>query len=240
MIAELLEDDQQHIIARGGKGGLGNAAFAHSTNQAPRYATDGKKGEEVHVELELKLLADVGIIGLPNAGKSTLTARISAARPLVADYPFTTLYPVLGVVKMGFDSFVIADIPGLIEGAHAGSGLGHKFLRHIERTRILLHLVDIGSPDADSPARQVKAIEDELEQYRAELSTKPKLLAGNKIDLNPAPDKIDALKTYANQTGCDYCLVSGATGEGVDDMLKKLFELLQSVPRTEEHRESGS
>ena len=232
MLAEFLESGQEEIVSRGGAGGRGNASFTSSTHQTPRFATEGKAGEERHVELELKLLADAGIIGLPNAGKSTLTSRISAARPTVADYPFTTLYPVLGVINLGWDSFVIADIPGLIEGAHKGVGLGHTFLRHIERCRCLLHVVDIGSPDAPSPAEQAATLDNELRMFRAELAGKPQLIVGNKIDLNPPPDRMKKLEAFAQERGARWCFISGATGAGIDDMLKALAELLKDTPRT--------
>lgn len=231
VLGELLEPGEELIAAAGGKGGQGNAAFVRATRQVPMFAQPGEKGEQRVIDLELKLLADIGIIGLPNAGKSTLTRRISAARPEVADYPFTTLYPVLGVVNMGYESFVIADIPGLIEGAHRGAGLGHQFLRHIERTRVLLHIIDIGGPNAESPALQASALERELEQFREELSRKPTLLVGNKIDLGPDPDTIAAFESYARDRGLEYCLVSGATGEGVEAMLKQLLRVLQEARR---------
>lgn len=233
LIADLIEDGQEMIVARGGRGGLGNAAFAKPTLQAPKFAQPGEEGEEKVITLELKLLAEVGIIGLPNAGKSTLLSRISTARPEVAEYPFTTLYPVLGVVNLGYDQFVVADIPGLIEGAHKGFGLGHKFLRHIERTKVLLHLVDIGSPDVEKPEQQIDILEKELQMFQAALGNKPRLIVGNKIDLNPPQEHVEMIKSVADRTGSGVCLISGATGEGIDRMLEELHNLLEKANKTD-------
>lgn len=232
-IADLVEDGQELIVARGGRGGLGNAAFAKPTQQAPKFAQPGEEGEEKEISLELKLLADVGIIGLPNAGKSTLLSRISPARPEIADYPFTTLYPVLGVVNLGYDQFVVADIPGLIEGAHKGLGLGHQFLRHIERTRVLLHLVDIGSPDVEKPQRQIDILEKELRMFQTALADKPKLVVGNKIDLQPARERIESIKKVADENRLKLCLISSATGEGIDTMLREIHNLLGKTSQSD-------
>lgn len=234
IICELLDEDQQEILAKGGSGGQGNASYARSNRQTPRFSKPGGEGETIKVALELKLLADVGLLGLPNAGKSTLTARISAARPAVADYPFTTLYPVLGVVKIDWNSFVVADIPGLIEGASKGVGLGHTFLRHIERTRLLLHLVDIGSEEADTPEQQVESLSRELQEYDDALAGKPRIIAGNKIDLNPPPERLEQLKQYAEKRGYPVFFISGATGEGVDELVKQIFSTLANLKATEE------
>lgn len=231
LIVELLESGSEYIIAEGGKGGRGNANFARPTQQTPRHASEGAAGEKLNIDLELKLLADVGIAGLPNAGKSTLTSVITSARPEIASYPFTTLFPVLGVVDRGYDSFVLADIPGIIEGAHEGTGLGHKFLRHIERTRMLVHLIDIGDPEAEDFRTQINLLENELHQYDTELSSKPKLLVGNKIDLLSSTDKIEQFHEFAIANDYECVAISAATGEGIDTMLNKIFEKLSEIPR---------
>src|SRR5438876_2039268 len=183
LLADLAEVGQRVLVARGGRGGLGNAHFATSTNRAPRKVQPGEPGEEKDLRLELKLLADVGLVGFPNAGKSTLIARISAARPKIADYPFTTLTPNLGVVGLSGDrSFVVADVPGLIEGAHRGLGLGHQFLRHLERTKVLVHLVDISSSTGRDPVEDLDTLRRELELFQPTLAAKPQIVAANKID----------------------------------------------------------
>ncbi len=224
--------DEKVVIARGGRGGRGNAQFATSTHQAPREHEEGRPGEERVFRLELKLLADVGIVGYPNVGKSTLISRISAARPKIADYPFTTLQPNLGVVIAGQPpeetSFVVADIPGLIEGAHTGAGLGVQFLRHIERTRLLVHLVDVsdagGRPD---PVKDVEVILGELASFGAQLETKPMIMAASKIDV-ANKDKLAKLKRYCKKYAVDLFLISAVTGAGVEElkyaMAKKVNE----------------
>lgn len=232
LLADVTAVGEEVMVAEGGRGGLGNAAFATSTNRAPRRAQPGEKGQERLLELELKLLADVGIIGLPNAGKSTLTARISAARPKIASYPFTTLVPVLGVVDYHDKSFVIADIPGLIEGAHDGQGLGHKFLRHIERTRILLHLVDL-SDNSLSPEETIKSIDNELELFNRSLADRPQIIVGNKTDVNPSLESVNSLKAAASTRGRPVCLISAATGQGIDVMLAELAKLLDTQPNAD-------
>jgi GTP-binding protein len=205
ILADLDEDGKDLIVARGGKGGLGNAHFATPINQTPRYAQPGQKGEEKWIILELKLLADVGLIGLPNAGKSTLISIISSARPKIADYPFTTLTPVLGVVKYkDYQSFVVADIPGLIEGAHKGAGLGHQFLRHVERTSILLHLVDVSDYLQSDPVGDFEKIQKELELYNPELINKPFAVVGTKIDIAYEGKRLKRLKDYCKGKGIDF------------------------------------
>ncbi len=209
IIADLDEEGKQVVVAKGGKGGLGNAHFATPTNQAPRYAQPGQKGEERWIILELKLLADVGLIGLPNAGKSTLISVISSARPKIADYPFTTLAPVLGVVKYGeYKSFVIADIPGLIEGAHKGAGLGHQFLRHVERTYMLLHLVDVSDFLESDPVEDFEKIQRELELYNQSLTQKPFAVVGTKIDIAHRGERLNKLKNYCEKKGIDFFPIS--------------------------------
>lgn len=229
--------DERVVIARGGRGGRGNARFATSTHQAPRECEPGRPGEERAYRLELKLLADVGLVGYPNVGKSTLISRISAARPKIADYPFTTLQPNLGVVAVGNQgdpdqvSFVVADIPGLIEGAHTGAGLGTQFLRHIERTRLLVHLVDVsdssGRPD---PLHDLEVIAGELKSFGAHLEDKPVLLAASKVDI-ANKEKLSKLRRYAKKQGLELYPISAATGEGVEQlklaMSRRLEELRQ-------------
>ncbi|MCM8762496.1 MAG: GTPase ObgE, partial [Candidatus Omnitrophica bacterium] len=217
---DLAEDGMEYIVAKGGKGGKGNATFKSSTNQAPRKATPGEQGEEKYLKLELKLLADVGVVGYPNSGKSTLISKVSSARPKIADYPFTTLSPNLGVVALGdLRSFVIADIPGLIEGASEGKGLGLKFLRHIERTKVLIHLVDLSVPDA---LKRYYNIRKELEKYSRKLYDKPEIIAGNKIDLEASKENIGVFK----ETFKDVYFVSALTGEGVKELMEAVWRII--------------
>lgn len=219
-IADLDRDGAEVIAARAGRGGLGNANFATSTRQAPRHAQPGEPGEERWLEIELKLLADVGLIGLPNAGKSTLISVISAARPKIADYPFTTLVPNLGVVKPeGLNSFVVADMPGIIEGAHTGTGLGLQFLRHIERTSILLHLVDISDTVTSDPVDDFEKISRELVLYSPELSGKPVAVAGTKLDIVREGTRLRRLIEYCGDKKLDFFSVSAATGEGIHKLV---------------------
>jgi GTP-binding protein len=223
ILADLDEDGKDLIVARGGKGGLGNAHFATPINQTPRYAQPGQKGEEKWIILELKLLADVGLIGLPNAGKSTLISIISSARPQIADYPFTTLTPVLGVVKYkDYQSFVVADIPGLIEGAHKGAGLGHQFLRHVERTSILLHLVDVSDYLQSDPVGDFEKIQKELELYNPELINKPFAVVGTKIDIAYEGKRLKRLKDYCKGKGIDFFPISALKKEGIDKIIEYL------------------
>jgi GTP-binding protein len=222
-IADLLEDGQTIVVARGGRGGWGNKRFATATNRAPRIAQRGEKGEEVRLRLDLKLLADVGIVGLPNAGKSTLLAAMSAARPKVAAYPFTTLEPVRGTVDAGWQRFVVADIPGLIEGAHEGTGLGLDFLRHIERTRLILHLLDGSSGD---PLRDYDTVNRELREYAHGLAERQQLLAVNKIDIPEVRQAIDEIRGGFQRRGLEPLFISAATREGVGELVKQMAQAL--------------
>jgi len=225
--------DERIVIARGGRGGRGNARFATSTHQAPREHEEGRPGEERNYRLELKLLADVGLVGYPNVGKSTLISRISAARPKIADYPFTTLQPNLGVVVVGRPpdekSFVVADIPGLIEGAHTGAGLGTQFLRHIERTRLLVHLVDVsdgsGRPD---PVKDVEVITDELKSFGAHLDEKPVIMVASKLDV-ANKDKLAKLKKYCKKKGQELYPISAVTGKGVEELTWAMANKVEEI-----------
>ncbi len=237
VLVDLAGAEDRFVVAKGGRGGLGNMNFATSTNQAPRFAQDGTPGEEKELVLELKLLADVGIIGYPNAGKSTLISRISRARPKIADYPFTTLVPNLGVVSWrGEKSFVVADIPGLIEGAHRGAGLGHQFLRHVERCRVLVHLVEGASPEPGrEPRADLEAIDRELEAYSPELARKPQILAVTKVDVPEARaggKKLEKLLARRKKP-VKVHLISAVTGEGVDALLDAIGRavFVQATPR---------
>ncbi len=230
--------DERLVIARGGRGGRGNARFATPVHRAPREHEDGHPGEERVFRLELKLLADVGLVGYPNVGKSTLISRISSARPKIADYPFTTLQPNLGVVMVGEPpnekSFVVADIPGLIEGAHSGAGLGAQFLRHIERTRLLVHLVDVsdasGRPD---PTKDVKVINGELESFDAKLERKPVIMVASKIDV-ANKDKLTKLKRYCKKEGLELFPISAVTGKGIEELKYAMAEKVEEIRRTSE------
>jgi len=206
------------IVARGGKGGRGNQHFATSTHQAPTEHEPGRPGEEKRLRLELKLLADAGLVGFPNAGKSTLIARISAARPKIADYPFTTLVPNLGVVSVDDRTFVVADIPGLIEGAHQGAGLGIQFLRHIERTRLLVVLVDVSEMSGRDPVRDFDVIQDELASFDPRLVKKPMMLAASKVDVAQDPHRIASLRELAAERGLPFFAISSVTGQGIENL----------------------
>ncbi|MFA5239009.1 MAG: Obg family GTPase CgtA, partial [Phycisphaerae bacterium] len=232
LLKDLNEVGMKVCICKGGKGGKGNKAFATSTNQTPRYAEPGKEGQERNILLELKLIADVGLVGIPNAGKSTLISRCSAAKPKIADYPFTTVEPVLGIVELSdFRRFVMADIPGLIEGSHKGAGLGIEFLKHIERTRIIVHIIDIMPTDGSKPAENYKAIRKELKLYSKTLAEKQEIIVANKIDLNPDGKIVKELKRKLRKT---IYPISAVSGQGV----KELSELLwQKVKETK--AESG-
>ncbi len=239
-LGEVIEDGQRLLVAQGGKGGKGNAHFSTATRQTPRFAQDGQEGEARQLLLELKLLADVGVVGLPNAGKSTLISVLTAARPKVADYPFTTLVPQLGVVApaSGADPFVIADLPGLIAGAAAGAGLGHRFLRHVERCRVLLHLVDLSW--GEQPANdELAVIEEELAAFAPDLLERPRIVVGSKIDAVDG-ERQEALRKATEERGLPYRELSSVTGRGlrplVDQVVHLLDELRQSEREAEEER----
>lgn len=232
--ADLLDEGDRVLAAKGGRGGRGNARFTSSTNRTPRRADPGEAGEAFKVRLRLKLLADVGLVGFPNVGKSTLIARISAARPKIADYPFTTLVPNLGVVSLSDDrSFVVADVPGLIEGAHRGKGLGHRFLGHVERTKVLLHMVDISEASSRDPVSDLDIIRGELERYTPNadtldpdalpLAARPQVVAANRVDILGDPERLEALRTHAVALGMTFHTISAVTGEGVPALLETLW-----------------
>ncbi len=239
ILADLSTPDQRFVAARGGRGGRGNARFATSTNRAPRRHEPGEPGEARALGLELKLLADVGLVGLPNAGKSTLLSRISAARPKIADYPFTTLSPILGVVDAGSHrSFVVADLPGLIEGAHRGAGLGHRFLRHVERCKILLHLVDPTSPDVD-PVSAIRSVEQELARYRPSLARRPRVLVVTKFDSAQDSGAIRRIEEYSVKKRIPCLVVSAVTGHGLTALIDLAADLLGSLRAAASAAEKG-
>ena len=231
VLAELLAEGETFVAARGGRGGLGNAHFSSGSNRTPRFASKGKEGEEHWLRIELKLIADIGLVGLPNAGKSTLLSRLSAADPKVASYPFTTLEPQLGVLQFKYEEpCIIADIPGLIEGAHEGAGLGHTFLRHIERTRILLHVIDVSADDVQT---DFKIIENELRSYREDLLDRTQILVLNKTDIAD-PEMVDQAVASFTGLGFQVVLISGLTGEGIQhlkDIIEDKLEELRAVER---------
>jgi GTP-binding protein len=228
MLFDFVQPGQRYLAARGGKGGWGNAHFATPTKQAPKYHYDGRPGEERELQLELKLIADVALVGYPNAGKSTLISVISAARPKIADYPFTTLEPNLGVVDMGdFNTFVVADIPGLIEGASDGAGLGDRFLRHIERTKLILHLVDVSSFAGRDPVEDYKTINLELAKYDSGLASRPQIVVATKIDALDEPGRLARLEEVANRDGREFSAISSVTREGVDGLVGRVSTLLK-------------
>jgi GTP-binding protein len=230
LLHDLNHDGDRWLAARGGRGGFGNAHFTTSTNRAPRYHQTGSKGEELDLQLELKLLADVGLVGFPNAGKSTFISTVSAARPKIADYPFTTLEPNLGVVDLGdFRTFVIADIPGLIEGAHAGAGLGDRFLRHIERTKLLLHLVDVSSVSGREATGDYETVNRELTSYNQELATRPQFVVATKIDALDEPERLESLKRSAEKDNKPFFAISSATGEGVRELVNAMAAKLEEL-----------
>ncbi|WP_425806704.1 GTPase ObgE [Desulfitobacterium sp. Sab5] len=233
VLADLTEHGQKVVVAKGGRGGRGNARFMSNTNKAPTLAENGEPGEERYLTLELKLLADVGLVGFPNVGKSTMISRVSAAKPKIADYHFTTLVPNLGVVELeDGDSFVMADIPGLIEGAHTGAGLGHEFLRHTERTRLILHVLDIAGSENRDPLEDYRIIQEELQQYSPELAKRPMIIVANKMDIPGAEENLKRLKESLGDE-LEIFPVSAATGEGLKDVIYRIAQLLPDIPAPE-------
>ena len=251
MTGEIIHDftraGEKFLVALGGRGGRGNAQFASPVNRAPRHHEEGRPGQERRLILELKLIADVGLVGLPNAGKSTLISRISAARPKIADYPFTTLEPNLGVVDLGdFKTFVVADIPGLIDGAHAGAGLGDRFLRHVERTKVLLHLVDV-SDLAQNPVADFETVARELEAYSPEVAAKPKIVVATKIDAASADRRrqdfedganrqttlVEEFEEFCKRHGLEFHAISAATGQGLKELLRAVWRRLDELKQEE-------
>lgn len=232
VMADLSEPNQKQLILSGGRGGKGNSHFATSTRQAPRFAQGGEKGEEKELILELKMLADVGLIGFPNVGKSTFLSVVTDATPKIADYHFTTLEPNLGVVKSDYgDSFVIADIPGIIEGASEGTGLGLKFLRHIERTRLLLHVIDVSGIEGRNPVEDFKTINEELKKYSEKLSKRKQIIVANKIDIMQDESLLNDLEKMAKENNIEIFKISGVTGEGIKELLNRVTEVLKVLPK---------
>lgn len=230
IIADLTKPGEEEIIARGGKGGRGNQHFATSTRQAPRFAEGGVPGQERRLILELKLLADVGLLGFPNVGKSTLLAAVTKAKPKIADYHFTTLIPNLGVVEWkDGNSFVMADIPGIIEGAHEGAGLGHQFLRHVERTRLLIHVLDVSGMEGRNPIEDFKIINEELVNYNEKLAQRRQIVALNKIDLVLEEEQINAVKKQLKEMGYEVYTISAATKKGIEPLMDRVIELLEEI-----------
>ena len=230
LLYDFTSSGERWLAARGGRGGFGNSHFATSTNRAPRYHQEGSPGEEFEFQLELKLLADVGLVGFPNAGKSTLISTISAARPKIADYPFTTLEPHLGVVDLGeYRTLVVADIPGLIEGAHTGAGLGDRFLRHVERTKLLLHLVDVSSLSGRDTVSDYETINRELRAYDEQLAARPQIVVATKIDALDEPERLERLRAQAESDGRPYYAISSATKEGVRELVGAAARMLDEL-----------
>ena len=234
VLADLSQKGQKELILAGGRGGKGNSHFATSTRQAPRFAQEGEKVEEKELILELKLLADVGLIGFPNVGKSTLLSVVTEATPKIADYHFTALEPNLGVVKSEYgDSFVIADIPGIIEGASKGIGLGIQFLRHVERTRLLLHVIDVSGSEGRDPVEDYHTINEELKKYSEKLATRKQILVANKIDVMQDDERLKELEELAKKEKLELFKISGVTGEGVSELLNRVSEVLKTLPKEE-------
>ncbi|HVF55704.1 MAG TPA: GTPase ObgE [Pyrinomonadaceae bacterium] len=230
---DLSEDGQRWLAARGGRGGFGNSHFASSTNRAPRYHQEGSPGEERELQLELKLLADVGLVGFPNAGKSTLISTISAAKPKIADYPFTTLEPHLGVVDLGdYRTLVVADIPGLIEGAHEGAGLGDRFLRHVERTKLLLHLVDVSSISGRDPVDDYETINRELAAYDEQLAERPQIVVATKLDALDEAERLERLRERVKDDGRQFFEISSVTNRGVKELVHAVARELDEINAT--------
>ena len=231
---DFTEAGQRYLAAKGGKGGWGNAHFATPTRRAPKFHYQGRPGEEHELQLELKLIADVGLVGFPNAGKSTLISVISAAKPKIADYPFTTLEPNLGVVDMGdFKTFVVADIPGLIEGASEGAGLGDRFLRHVERTKLILHLVDVSSFSGRDPVEDYEIINRELAAYNEDIAKRPQIVVATKIDSLDDPDRLETLRKRAKKDRKPFFAISSVTGNGVQDLVHEIAKLLSTFADAE-------
>jgi GTP-binding protein len=226
LLGEVLQEGDRLVVARGGRGGRGNRSFLSNRNRAPREAEPGGPGEERWLRLDLRLIADVGLLGLPNAGKSTLLSRLSAARPKVAEYPFTTLTPVLGVVEQDGRTFVAADIPGIVEGAHAGAGLGLQFLRHVERTRALLHVVDASGTSGRDPVEDLRLVREEVRRWQPELLERPQLVAASKRDALSGADPLPALEDAARQAGLELVAVSAVTGTGLVALKRRLLALV--------------
>ena len=230
LLQDLAHDGARWLAAKGGRGGFGNSHFATSVNRAPRYHQVGSEGEELELQLELKLLADVGLVGFPNAGKSTFISTISAAKPKIADYPFTTLEPHLGVVDLGdFRTFVVADMPGLIEGAHRGAGLGDRFLRHIERTKLLLHLVDVSSASGRDPVTDFQMVNRELQAYNPELAQRPQIVVATKIDALDEPERLEALKQHATAASFPFYEISSVTNKGTKELVAAIAVKLDEL-----------
>ena len=237
IIADMNRPGRQRTVLRGGRGGKGNARFATPTKQSPHYAQNGQKTKEYEVELELMTIADVGLVGLPNVGKSTILSVVTSAKPKIANYHFTTLTPNLGVVKRYDTAFVVADIPGLIEGAAEGAGLGHDFLRHIERTRMLVHVLDISGCEGRDPIEDYRQIRSELTQYSEKLAELPEIIAANKMDITGAEDWLALLRDELADTGVEIFPVSAATGKGFEPLLDRILEMLKTLPKTLEFEE---
>ena len=234
VIVDLSQDGQKELVLKGGKGGKGNSHFATSTRQAPNFAQEGEKGQEKEIILELKLLADVGLLGYPNVGKSTILSMVTSAKPKIANYEFTTINPNLGVVKTEYgESFVIADIPGIIEGASEGVGLGLRFLRHIERTRILLHIIDVSGASERNPVQDYYTINEELKKYSEKLSKKPQILVANKIDAMQDETEYNELEKLAEENNLELFKISAATGQGLKELLNRVAEKLKELPKEE-------
>ncbi len=240
IVADFTEDGQEVIVAKGGKGGLGNMHYANSVRQAPQFATPGLPGEERNLSVELKLIADCGLVGFPNAGKSTLLSVMTRAKPKIADYPFTTLEPVLGVVSNYDMSYVIADIPGIIENAHEGAGLGHDFLRHIERTRLLIHVVDVSASEGRDPIDDFKAINNELMEFNPELGARPQIVVANKCDA-ASEEEIEMFVNEVKELGYEDVFVVSAAGRiGIEELTNKVTEMVSKLPPTKLHDEAES
>ena len=234
VIVDMSEPDQKELILKGGRGGKGNSHFATSTRQAPRFAIDGEKGKEKEIILELKLLADVGLVGFPNVGKSTILSRVTKATPKIADYHFTTIDPNLGVVKTSHgDSFVLADIPGIIEGASEGIGLGTQFLRHVERTRLLLHVIDVAGSEGRNPVDDFNKINDELRKYSQKLSERKQIIVANKIDSMQEESNYKELEKVAKEKNIEIFKISAVTGEGLNELFNYVSEILKTLPKEE-------